>query len=214
MTYPMQGQPASAQWAPYPPQQPWPQQPASRFSGLAWTAVILGIIGVVGSPVILLNNLTAVVAAVGVVLGLVALFGTRKVLAAVGVALCVAAITFTVMAQGAAVAKLDQAFGNDPAAAQDVTVANCAVVSQYGNKSTQATIKVTNPTAVTQTYSITISVNDKAGARIGEINAFSNSLAAGQSATLTGLNARGLADDTARPGPASCTVADVNRFAS
>jgi len=73
-----------------------------RFGALAWTALILGIVGIVGSPVVFLNNLTAVVAAVGVILGIIALFGTRKVLAALGTALCVAAIAFTVAAQGAA----------------------------------------------------------------------------------------------------------------
>lgn len=150
----------------------------------------------------------------GVILGGIALFGTRKVLAAVGVSLCIAAITFTVLAQDAAVESLDRAFGNDPAAAQDVTVSDCSVIAEYGTKSTQATIKVTNSTTETQTYSITVSVNDDSGARIGEINAFANSLSAGQSTTLSKLNARGLANDEARTGSATCTVADVNRFPS
>ncbi|MGH3431294.1 MAG: hypothetical protein ACRDQB_00500 [Thermocrispum sp.] len=94
-----------------------PPQPASapttrpaRFGALAWTAVILGIVGVVGSPIIFLNNLTAVAAAVGVVLGVIALFGTRKVLAAIGVVACVAGIAITVGAQKAAVEELDRAF--------------------------------------------------------------------------------------------------------
>ena len=81
-----------------------------RFGALAWTALILGIVGIVGSPVVFLNNLTAVVAAVGVILGIIALFGTRKVLAALGTALCVAAIAFTVAAQGAATEEFDREF--------------------------------------------------------------------------------------------------------
>jgi len=80
----------------------------ARFGALAWTAVILGIVGVVCSWVIFLNNLTAIAAFIGVVLGVIALFGTRKVLAAVGVVLCVLAITFTVLAQQSAVEELDK----------------------------------------------------------------------------------------------------------
>ncbi|WP_112263502.1 hypothetical protein [Lentzea terrae] len=84
-----------------------PHKPA-RFGALAWTALILGIVGVVGSPIIIFNNLTAIAAFVGLVLGVIALFGTRKILAAVGVVLCVAAIAFTVVAQKAAVEELDK----------------------------------------------------------------------------------------------------------
>ncbi|USX48218.1 hypothetical protein [Lentzea sp. HUAS12] len=89
-----------------------PPKPA-RFGALAWTAVILGIVGVVGSWVIFLNNLTAVAAFVGIVLGVIALFGTRKVLALVGVALCVLAIVLTVVAQQAAVKELDKILNGD-----------------------------------------------------------------------------------------------------
>ena len=89
-----------------------PAQPAAphRFSALAWTSLILGIVGIVGSPIIFLNNLTAVVAAVGVILGIIALFGTRKILAGVGVALCVAGVAFTLVAQSAAGEEFDREF--------------------------------------------------------------------------------------------------------
>ena len=92
-----------------------------RFGALAWTALILGIVGIVGSPIIFFNNLTVVVAAVGVVLGIIALFGTRKVLAGVGVALCVAAITFTVMVQGAATEDFDREFDREVNSTQPLT---------------------------------------------------------------------------------------------
>ncbi|MFN2496944.1 MAG: hypothetical protein ABR608_13715 [Pseudonocardiaceae bacterium] len=92
-----------------------------RFGALAWTAVILGIVGIVGSPIIFLNNLTAVVAAVGVVLGIIALFGTRKVLAGVGVALSVAGIAFTLVAQGAATEEFDREFDREFNSTQPLT---------------------------------------------------------------------------------------------
>ena len=96
----------------YAPPPAAPQKP-TRFGALAWTAVILGIVGVVGSWVIFLNNLTAIGAFVGIVLGVIALFGTRKVLATVGVVLCVLAIVFTVVAQQAAVEELDKILNGD-----------------------------------------------------------------------------------------------------
>ncbi|WP_086666500.1 hypothetical protein [Lentzea kentuckyensis] len=99
MTYPTQ-----PVYAPPPVAPPKPV----RFGALAWTALILGIVGVVGSPIIIFNNLTAVAAVVGLVLGVIALFGTRKVLAVIGVVLCIAAIVFTVVAQQSAVKELDK----------------------------------------------------------------------------------------------------------
>src|SRR5687767_3129651 len=93
--------------------QPYPQQVVvkpTRFGALAWTALILGIVGIVGSPIIIFNNLTAVVAGVGFVLGFIALFGTKKIIAVIGVVLCVLGMVFTVMAQSAAVEELDEIF--------------------------------------------------------------------------------------------------------
>jgi len=84
----------------------------TKFAGLAWTALILGIVGLVGSPVIIFNNLTAIAAGVGVVLGLIAVFGSRKVLALIGTALCVGAIVATVAVQQAAVDELNEQIDN------------------------------------------------------------------------------------------------------
>lgn len=201
----------------YPPLQP----AVPKFSGLAWTALILGIVGVVGSPIIIFNNLTAVFAGVGVVLGVIALFGTRKMLAGVGVALGVAAISFTVMAQDTAMEELgrelDEITSGTPAGTSpntdDVTISECAIVDNgYGYTSTEAKIEITNNTDATQSYLVTISVNDETGARVGEINTVSNSLAAGQSAILAG--ASGTATKGAQPGPANCTLAGVDQFPS
>lgn len=56
----------------------------------------------------LLNNLTAVAAFVGLVLGIIAVFGSKKALAAVGASLCVLAIVFTVIAQEIMVEELNK----------------------------------------------------------------------------------------------------------
>lgn len=86
-----------------------PRPVPSRFRGLAWSALILGIVGLAGSPVIILNNVTAIAAGVGVVLGVIALFGSRRALAGFGVLLCVLGIVATVMVQAATVRALDEA---------------------------------------------------------------------------------------------------------
>lgn len=85
----------------------------TRFGALAWTSVILGIVGILSSWLIFFNNLTAIAAFVGIVLGVIAVFGTRKILAGVGVVLCVLAIVLTVVAQQAAVEELDKILNGD-----------------------------------------------------------------------------------------------------
>jgi hypothetical protein len=219
---PLRREPARYHEEPAPPAAAPAGPRRQRFGALAWSAFILGIVGVVGSPMFILNNFTAVVftavvAGVGTVLGVVALFGTRKVLAGIGVVLCVAAIVFTVMAQRAAVAELDRALGgltgDDPAASADVTVRDCAVVDRgYGLVMAEGTIEITNSTGEPQSHMVTVSVNDESGGRVGEINAFADSFAPGQSVVLSGTDATGTATEQARPGPAACQVADVTRF--
>lgn len=92
-------------------QNPYLPQPKPRFGKLAWTALILGIIGLCGSIVPILNNATAVAALVGLVLGIIALFGSRKALAGTGSVLCVLAVVATVVLQGAMVAELNRVLG-------------------------------------------------------------------------------------------------------
>ncbi|MGH3811004.1 MAG: hypothetical protein ACRDUV_00920 [Pseudonocardiaceae bacterium] len=136
-----------------------------------------------------------------------------------GVALSVLGIVFTVMAQDTAGDEFDREFGVSPEAsaeaAKDVTVSGCEIIdSGYGSMSSQAVVKITNNTDRAQSYWVTISLNDGTDARVGTINAISNSLAAGQSVTLSGMDASGLANEDASPGPSACTVADLDRIAS
>lgn len=88
---------------PLPPQHVHPQRPmetrSPKFTALAWIAVILGIVGVVCSWVVEVNEFTAIAAIAGAVLGIIALLGRSKVIAVVGIVLCVAAVTVTVMTQ-------------------------------------------------------------------------------------------------------------------
>ena len=197
-------------------EQPTPNhvhQPAAhKFGALAWTAVILGIVGVIGSPLLFWNNLTVIAAAVGVVLGVIALFGTRKVLAALGAVLGVAGVTFTLMAQSS----IDVGdVGDSEAAMRDVSVASCSVVeSEYSPPSVEAVVNVVNSTNEAQSYFITVGVSDVAGVRVGTVYANVTALGPGQATTLSGMNASGFANEGAQAGPATCAVADVDRFPS
>lgn len=196
--------------------------PASRrprFGALAWSALVLGIVGVAGSQILVANLLpVAVVAGVGAVLGVVALFGTRKLPAGVGVVLSVGAIVVVVLAQDAAVAEPDGTTGglagDDAAAMRDVTVRDCVVADQgAGSLMAEATIEIANGTDQRQSYMVTLTVDDATGARVAEINAIATSLPPGQSVVLSGQDASGSATEQARPGPADCQVASVNRLA-
>jgi hypothetical protein len=71
--------------------------PPARFGILAWAALALGIVGVVGSPFTAVNLGAAVAAGAGLVLGVIALFGARKILAGLGILVCAAAIVVTVL---------------------------------------------------------------------------------------------------------------------
>lgn len=203
--------------APQPTQYAPPAASSAKFSGLAWTSLILGIVGLVFSLVPILDVVTMLAAIVGIVLGVIGLFGTRKTLAGIGAGLCVLAVVATVAVMNSVTTAVDkglQNIGHNPAAMGDLAVSDCSVTNDYGTALSHATVRITNTTDKTQSYLTTISVNNASGTRIGEINVVSNSLAAGQSVTLSGMNASGSAVSDAKPGPATCVVANVNRFPS
>ncbi|MGH3821529.1 MAG: hypothetical protein ACRDRA_01580 [Pseudonocardiaceae bacterium] len=104
--------------------------------------------------------------------------------------------------------------GSESSAVADVTVSECSVSNELGAAFTHATIKITNSTDRAQSYIATIGVNDAAGARIGEINTASNALGAGQSVTMSGPGATGVAAQGTKAGPATCVVANVTRVPS
>jgi hypothetical protein len=191
-----------------------------QFAALAWTALVLGIVGIVagvagalvGSSIVVLKYLTIGLAAVGALLGVVALFGTRKVLAAIGTVLCASAIVVAMTAQVAEAPESDNPLGAD-AAAQDVALRDCALVDQGGTVVAEATIEVTNRTDKRQSYNINVTVNDRGGPRVGEIYAIATAVGPGESVVLSGADATGTINGRAEPGPADCRIARVNRLA-
>lgn len=195
-------------------------------NGFGITALVLALVGLVFGLVPFTGFLALILGALAMLFGLLGMArgrrgeATNRKMAAIstGLGALVAVLGIVgIVITFSAVDKLSkdlQNIGNDPAAMGDVAVSDCSVTSEYGFASSHATVTIKNTTDRVQSYMATIGVNDASGGRIGEINTISNSLAAGQSVTLSGTNATGTAANNARPGPATCTVANVNRFPS
>jgi hypothetical protein len=190
-----------------------------RFEALAWTTVVLGVVGIVGgvvgalvgSQVLALDYLTIGLGVIGVLVGVVALLGTRKVVAAIGTVLCAGAIAVAMTAQ-VATPDAEATGGGADAAAQDVSLRDCEVVRQDGAVVAQATIEITNRTDQAQSYNINVTVNDRGGPRVGEFNVVATSVAPGETLVLSGAQASGSVSGRAQEGPAECRVANVNRL--
>ena len=163
---------------------------------LAFIGLIFGFVPFTGFLALILGALAVLFGLLGIARGRRGEATNRKMAAiSTGLGALVAVlgivgivITFTAVDQ---LGKDLQHIGNDPVALRDVTATDCSVTNEFGTSFANATVKITNSTDRTQTYSATISVNDESGARIGEINTFSNSLAAGQSVTVSGPGATG-----------------------
>jgi hypothetical protein len=191
-----------------------------RFVALAWAALVFGLVGIVagvvgalvGSSIVVLKYLTIGLAVVGALLGAIALLGTRKVLGGVGAVLCAGAIAVAMTAQVAA-PEAEGATGGGDAAAQDVALRDCTVVRQDGAVVAEATLEITNRTGERQSYNINVTVNDKTGPRVGEINAIATAVAPGETVVLSGGQASGEVSGRAQAGPADCRIATVNRLA-
>ncbi|MDQ3761481.1 MAG: hypothetical protein M3460_07205 [Actinomycetota bacterium] len=202
-------------------------EPSVPCNGFGITALALALVGLVFGLVPFTGFIALILGMLAVLFGLLGWARTHKGIATnrkmtvIGAALGVGAaalgiwgMTIVFGAVDQLGKDLDKTFGGDPAAMSDVTASDCSVTSEFGTALTYATVKITNSTDRTQSYLVTIGVNDAGGARIGEINVASNSLAAGQSVTLSGANASGAAIEGAKPGPATCVVANVDRFPS
>ncbi|MGH3772209.1 MAG: hypothetical protein ACRDRW_12565 [Pseudonocardiaceae bacterium] len=199
---------------------------APARNGFGITALVLALVGLVFGLVPLAGFLALILGALAVLFGLLGWARVRRreasnpkmtmIATVLGVVVAAAGIWGITIVFGAADKLGDdlRRIGDDPAARGDVAVSDCSVASEYGVASTHGTVKIINTTDKTQSYLITVSVNGAGGARVGEINVASNSLSAGQSVVLSGINATGSATGAAKPGPVTCAVASVTRFPS
>lgn len=85
------------------------QQPTRKArKGMAITALVLGIVALAGSPIPILNNATIIVGFIGVVFGIIGLFGTHRLMAGFGLAFSIAGIVVGLVLQAQWGKQLDQ----------------------------------------------------------------------------------------------------------
>lgn len=198
--------------------------PTVGRNGFGITALVLAVIGLVFGLVPFTGFIALILGLLAVLFGLLGWSRTRQgvatnrtmtvIGAVLGIGTAALGVWGIVFGAVDKLGKDPHDVGHTPAAMDDVAVLGCSVTSEYGVSSVHATVMITNSTDLTQTYLATIGVSDVSGARIGRINAVSNSLAAGQSVTMSEMDVSGTAVSGARLGSARCVVANVNRFPS
>ena len=183
-----------------------------KVSGLGITALVLGIIAVIGSWIPILNNVSAFVGFVGAVLGIVGIVliakskGAKggKGIAIAGTILSVLAIIITLSTQSLYSTAIDKAAdsakettnkatGNstEELLKNDVSVdfGEYSIESSTYSKTGYLNVVITNKASEAKSYSIQIEAVDKSGTRIDSGYAVVNKLQAGQSETQKLFNA-------------------------
>ena len=162
-------------------------------SSLCTAGLVLGIIGVCTSFIPIINNLSFVMGILAVIFRLVSIKKASKGKMIATVILGILAIIITLSAQktvsdslDALSEDLDTASGEntEQVLANDVDVALGdfeATTDEYGLTDTKLTVKVTNKTNETKSFTIQVEAVDANGNRINQDYVYANNLTAGQS---------------------------------
>lgn len=165
----------------------------TQKSSLCTAGLVLGIIGVCTSFIPIINNLSFVLGILAVIFGLVSVKKASKGKMIATVILGILAIAITLSAQQSLSDSLDtlsesldtasgenteQVLANDV----DVVLGDFeATTDEYGLTDTKLTVKVTNKTNETKSFTIQIEAVDANGSRINQDYVYANNLTAGQS---------------------------------
>lgn len=165
----------------------------TQKSSLCTAGLVLGIIGVCTSFIPIINNLSFVMGILAVIFGLVSIKKAGKGKMIATIILGILAIIITLNAQQSLSDSLDalsedldtasgenteQVLANDI----EVEIGNFeATTDEYGLSDTKLTVKVTNKTNETRSFSIQIEAVDANGSRINQDYVYANNLTAGQS---------------------------------
>lgn len=165
----------------------------TQKSSLCTAGLVLGIIGVCTSFIPIINNLSFVMGILAVIFGLVSIKKASKGKMIATVILGILAIIITLGAQKTVSDSLDalsedldtasgenteQVLANDV----EVEIGNFeATTDEYGLSDTKLTVKVTNKTNETKSFSIQVEAVDANGSRINQDYVYANNLTAGQS---------------------------------
>ncbi len=165
----------------------------TQKSSLCTSGLVLGIIGVCTSFIPIINNLSFVMGILAVIFGLVSIKKAGKGKMIATIILGILAIVITLNAQqslsdslDALSEDLDTASGEntEQVLANDVDVVLGdfeATTDEYGLSDTKLTVKITNKTNETKSFSIQVEAVDTDGSRINQDYVYANNLTAGQS---------------------------------
>ena len=165
----------------------------TQKSSLCTAGLVLGIIGVCTSFIPIINNLSFVMGILAVIFGLVSIKKAGKGKMIATIILGILAIVITLNAQqslsdslDALSEDLDTASGEntEQVLANDVDVVLGdfeATTDEYGLSDTKLTVKITNKTNETKSFSIQVEAVDANGSRINQDYVYANNLTAGQS---------------------------------
>lgn len=165
----------------------------TQKSSLCTAGLVLGIIGVCTSFIPIINNLSFIMGVLAVIFGLVSIKKASKGKMIATIILGILAIVITLNAQQSLSDSLDtlsedldtasgenteQVLANDV----DVVLGDFeATTDEYGLTDTKLTVKVTNKTNETKSFSIQVEAVDANGNRINQDYVYANNLTAGQS---------------------------------
>lgn len=165
----------------------------TQKSGLCTVGLVLGIVGVCTSFIPIINNLSFFMGILAVIFGLVSIKKASKGKMVATVVLGIIAIVITLGAQKTASDALDAVSNSLDTATGSNTeevLANSVNVElgdfevtegEYGLNETKMTVKVTNKTNETKSFTIQVEATDAEGNRINQDYIYANNLTAGQS---------------------------------
>lgn len=165
----------------------------TKKSGLCTAGLVLGIVGVCTSFIPIINNLSFILGILAVIFGFVSIKKASRGKMIATVILGILAIIITLGVQKTASDTLDAVSDSLDTASGDNTeevLANDVEVSlgqfevipgEYGLDETKMTVKVTNKTNETKSFTIQVEAVNKEGNRINQDYIYANNLNAGQS---------------------------------
>ena len=166
----------------------------TKKSGFATAGLVLGIIGVCTSFIPFINNLSFFLGIIGVIFAIISLAKkASKGKAIAALILSVLAIIITLSAQqatGEALNEVGEELDKATGASTEEVLENDVDVElgefnvttdEYGMTETKMTVKVTNKTDETKSFSIQVEAVDANGNRINQDYVYANNLTAGQS---------------------------------
>lgn len=165
----------------------------TQKSGLCTAGLVLGIVGVCTSFIPIINNLSFFMGILAVIFGLVSIKKASKGKMIATVILGIIAIVITLGVQktasdalDAVSDSLDTATGSNTeevlANSVNVELGDFEVTEgEYGLNETKMTVKVTNKTNETKSFTIQVEATDAEGNRITQDYIYANNLTAGQS---------------------------------